>query len=187
MFNFQDIRNGAKLEINGEPFVVTYFQHVNPGKGSAFVRTKIRSLITGNVIDRTFKAGDKIDSADLEVRHMQFLYKVGTVFHFMDNENYEQMEIEGPAVEEKSKFLLENLQCDLLFHRGKAIDVDLPNHVVVRITHCEPGVKGDTVSNVTKAATVETGGVFQVPLFVEEGEYIRVDTRTGDYLERVKK
>jgi len=186
MLGITELRNGTKIEIDGEPFVVTYFQHVNPGKGSAFVRTKMRSLITGNAMERTFKAGDKITQADIENMHMQYLYANGDNLHFMNMETYEQYEISAEVVHEKRGFLKESMEVDVVFHRGMPIDVDLPNHVDLKIIHCEPGVKGDTATSVTKAATVETGAIIQVPLFVDSDDTIKIDTRTGLYIERTK-
>ncbi len=186
MYSITEIRNGTKIEISGEPFVVTWFQHVNPGKGSAFVRTKLKSLITGNVVERTFKAGEKIPKADLEERKMQFLYRDGDNFNFMDMETYEQISLTEEIVGDRVAYLKDGMEVSILFHNERAIGIDVPFHVELKVTHCEPGIKGDTVSNVTKPATVETGAVFQVPLFVEEGDVIKVDTRTGQYIERSK-
>ena len=178
-------RNGLKIELDGEPFVIVYFQHVKPGKGGAFVRTKVRNLKTGRVLDRRFRSGEKVDEADIEERKMQFLYHDGEQLVFMDTQNYEQTPFSQEQVGDLKQFLKENMDVDVLFWRGKPINISLPNFIEARITHCEPGLKGDTASNVTKPATIETGAVVQVPLFIEEGETIRVDTRSGEYVERV--
>ena len=179
------LRNGLKIELDGEPFSVVYFQHVKPGKGGAFVRTKVRNLKTGKVLDRRFRAGERLELADVEERKMQFLYKDGDQLVFMDTESYEQTPFTAEQVGEDVKFLKENLDVDVLFWRGRPLNVELPNFIEAVITQCEPGEKGDTASNVTKPATLETGAVVQVPLFVKEGEKIRVDTRSGTYVERV--
>lgn len=186
IYGITELRNGTKIELDNEPYVVTYFQHVNPGKGSAFVRTKLRSLITGNTTERTFKAGDKLPAADLESMHMQFMYIDGDVYHFMNMENYDQYELSAKVLEDKKGYLKENIEVDVLFYKGKPIDIELPNHMVLKVVFCEPGLRGDTATNVTKPATVETGAIFQVPLFVQEGDVIKIDTRTGQYLERHK-
>ncbi|MEE2677626.1 MAG: elongation factor P [Myxococcota bacterium] len=178
-------RNGLKIELDGEPYTITYFQHVKPGKGGAFVRTKVKSLKSGKVVDKRFRAGEKVELADIEERRMQYLYQDGESLVFMDNETYDQTPFSADLVGDGAKFLKENLDCDVLFWKGKPLNVDLPNFVEAVITECEPGEKGDTASNVTKPATLETGAVVQVPLFIKPGESIRVDTRSGDYVERV--
>ena len=178
-------RNGLKIELDGEPYTITYFQHVKPGKGGAFVRTKVKSLKNGKVVDKRFRAGEKVELADIEERRMQYLYQDGESLVFMDNETYDQTPFSADLVGDGAKFLKENLDCDVLFWKGKPLNVDLPNFVEAVITECEPGEKGDTASNVTKPATLETGAVVQVPLFIKPGESIRVDTRSGEYVERV--
>ena len=178
-------RNGLKLELDGNPFVITYFQHVKPGKGGAFVRTKIKNLLTGKVLDRTFRSGEKAPEADVEERKMQYLYLDGSSLVFMDTESYDQIPIEQDVVGEARLFLKENTEVDILFWKGNPVNIDLPPFVEAEITKCDPGLKGDTASNTTKPATLETGAVVQVPLFIKEGETIRVDTRTGEYSERV--
>jgi elongation factor P len=178
-------RNGLKIDLDGEPFVIVYFQHVKPGKGGAFVRTKVKNLRTGRVLDRRFRSGERVEEADIEERKMQFLYHDGEQLVFMDTQSYEQTPFSQEQLGDLRLFLKENMDVDVLFWRGRPIDIALPNFVTARITHCEPGVKGDTASNVTKPATLETGAVVQVPLFIEEGETIRVDTRSGEYVERV--
>ena len=180
-----DFRNGLKIELDGEPYTITYFQHVKPGKGGAFVRTKVKSLRTGKVLDKRFRAGEKVDEADIEERKMQYLYQDGESLVFMDNQTYDQTPFGADLVGEDRKFLKENLDCDVLFWNGRPLNVELPNFIEATITECEPGEKGDTASNVTKPATLETGAIVQVPLFIKEGEAIRVDTRSGEYVERV--
>ena len=178
-------RNGLKIELDGEPYTITYFQHVKPGKGGAFVRTKVKSLKNGKVVDKRFRAGEKVELADIEERRMQYLYQDGESLVFMDNETYDQTPFSADLVGDGAKFLKENLDCDVLFWKGKPLNVDLPNFVEAVISECEPGEKGDTASNVTKPATLETGAVVQVPLFIKPSESIRVDTRSGEYVERV--
>jgi elongation factor P len=178
-------RNGLKIELDGEPFTIVFFQHVKPGKGGAFVRTKIRNLRTGRVLDRTFRSGERVEEADIEDRRMQYLYQDGEQLVFMDTKNYEQIPFTLEQVGEARTWLKENLEVDVLFWRGRPINIELPAFIEARVTRCEPGVKGDTASGATKPATLETGAVVQVPLFIKEGEAIRVDTRTGEYVERV--
>jgi elongation factor P len=178
-------RNGLKIELDGEPFVIVYFQHVKPGKGGAFVRTKVKNLRTGRLLDRRFRAGEKVEVADIDDRKMQFLYRDGEQLVFMDSDSYDQIPFSSEQVGEAKKYLLENLVVDVLFWRGQPINIELPAFIEATVTHCEPGMKGDTASGATKPATLETGAVVQVPLFVKEGERIRVDTRTGAYVERV--
>jgi elongation factor P len=162
-------RNGLKIELDGEPFVIVYFQHVKPGKGGAFVRTKVKNLKTGRVLDRRFRAGEKVEAADIDDRKM----------------HYDQIPFSSDQVGDAKKYLIENLDVDVLFWRGQPINIELPAFIQAAVTECEPGMKGDTASGATKPATLETGAVVQVPLFVKEGERIRVDTRTGEYVERV--
>jgi elongation factor P len=178
-------RNGLKLELDGEPFTMIYFQHVKPGKGGAFVRTKVKNLKTGRVLDRTFRAGERVEEADVEEKTMQYLYQDGENYVFMDTQSFEQIPFTPEQLGDARKFLKENLDVDVLFWRGRPLNVELPSFITAQITRCEPGIKGDTASNVTKPATLETGAIVQVPLFVKEGETIRVDTRSGEYVERV--
>ena len=178
-------RNGLKIELDGEPFSIIYFQHVKPGKGGAFVRTKVRNLKSGKVLERRFRAGERVELADVEDRKMQYLYQDGEQLVFMDSQTYEQIPFSAEHVGDARKFLKENTDVDVLFWRGQPINIELPSFITAVITECEPGIKGDTASNVTKPATLETGAIVQVPLFVKEGETIRVDTRSGEYVERV--
>jgi len=180
-----NFRNGLKIEIDGEPFVITYFQHVKPGKGGAFVRTKIKNLLNGKSVDKTFRSGEKVSEAEIEERTMQYLYKDGDDCIFMDTKNYEQIPITDDVIGDNAKFLLENAEVDVLFWKRNPVNIELPSFVEIAITQSDPGVKGDTSSGATKPATLETGAVIQVPLFLKEGEKVRVDTRTGEYCERV--
>jgi elongation factor P len=181
-----DFRKGLKIELEGEPYIITDFLHVKPGKGGAFVRTKLKSLVTGNVIDRTFRSGEKVQTPDLEEKTMQYLYHEGDTYHFMDSNTYEQFTLAGKLLGTDSNFLQENVEVMILFHNGQPIGVELPLFVELTIVQTEPGVKGDTASGGTKPATVETRAVILVPLFLNEGDVIKVDTRTGEYIERVK-
>jgi len=180
-----DFKNGLKIEISGEPYTIVNFQHVKPGKGGAFVRTKLKNLRNGKVIDKTFRAGEKVGTPDIEERKMQFLYFDGDGLIFMDTETYDQIPFTQEQVGDSRKYLTENLDCDVLFWNGKPINVELPSFIEAEITQCDPGLKGDTAQGATKPATIETGAVVTVPLFLKEGERIRVDTRSGDYVERV--
>ncbi len=186
MYTTTDFRKGLKIEIGGEPYLIVDFQHVKPGKGGAFVRTRLKSLITGNVIDQTFRSGDRVDKPDLEEREMQFLYEAEEEYHFMDTKNYEQLFLTADQLGEGKGYLKENLVIKALFHNGKPIGVEFPNFVELKVIQTEPGVRGDTATGATKPATLESGAVIQVPLFVEGGEVIRIDTRTHEYIERVK-
>ncbi|HTF33141.1 MAG TPA: elongation factor P [Myxococcota bacterium] len=178
-------RNGLKIELDGEPFTMIYFQHVKPGKGGAFVRTKVKNLKTGRVLDRTFRSGEKLEEADVVERKMQYLYQDGEDLVFMDTETFEQIPFSAAQVGDARKWLKENLDIEVLFWRGQPINIEIPSFVEYTITRCDPGLKGDTAQGATKPATLETGAVVQVPLFVKEGERIRVDTRSGEYFERV--
>jgi len=178
-------RNGLKIELDGEPFVMTYFQHVKPGKGGAFVRTKVKNLKSGRVLDRTFRSGEKVDEADVEEKTMQYLYADGDSLIFMDNQTYDQIPFSREQVGDGIQFLKENLEVQVVFWRGQPITLDLPQFIEAVITQTDPGMKGDTASGATKPATLETGATVNVPLFLKEGETVRVDTRSGEYIERV--
>jgi elongation factor P len=177
-------KNGLRIEIDGEPLVITYFQHVKPGKGGAFVRTKLKNLRTGRSYDQTFRAGERVQEADVEDRRMQYLYLDGDSLVFMDTQTYDQLPFSAEVVGDIRLFLKENTEVDVLFWKGRPINIDLPNFIEAEVTKCDPGVKGDTASGATKPATIETGAVLQVPLFVKEGDRIRVDTRSREYIER---
>lgn len=187
MISTNQFRKGLKIEINGEPFNIVGFQHVKPGKGNAFVRTRLKSMTSGNVLEKTFKSGEKVEKPDLDERDTEFLYQQGEDYTFMDMENYEQFTILESDLGDAVKFLKDNTKAALVFYKGKAIDIELPIFINLKIKQTDPGVRGDTVSGATKPATLETGAVVQVPLFIEEGENIKIDTRTGTYVERVKK
>jgi elongation factor P len=179
-------RNGLKIEIDGQPYNMVYFQHVKPGKGGAFVRTKLKNLRNGKIVEKTFRSGERVDEADVADCRMQYLYQDGDSLVFMDTQSYEQMSIPAESLGDTRLFLQENIEVDVLLYKGAAISVELPAFIESVITKTEPGIKGDTASGSTKPATIEAGAVVQVPLFVKEGEKIRVDTRTGAYVERVK-
>jgi elongation factor P len=185
MYDTSEIRKGLKVLIDGNPFTIVEFQFVKPGKGQAFTRTKFKNLLTGAVIERNLRSGEKLEPANVEEKSMQNLYREGEDFVFMDNQNYEQIHVNKDIIGDDWKFLKDNLECAVLIFNERPVGVTLPTFVVVKITECEPGVRGDTSGNVTKPATIETGAVVGVPLFVKQGETIRVDTRTGDYIERV--
>lgn len=188
MATTSDIKNGMCIEYEGDTYIITYFQHVKPGKGNAFVRTKLKSLTNGRVIDNTFQAGHKIDDVRVERRNYQFMYADDDYFHFMHNETFEQVSLEKHMIE-NSQFLKEGGAADILFHSIKEIPLAcmLPQHVTMEITYIEPGMKGDTASNTLTPATIETGAIVRVPLFIKLGDHIKIDTTTGEYLERVKK
>ena len=180
-------RNGLKIELDGNPFVITYFQHVKPGKGGAFVRTKVKNLLNGKVLERTFRSGEKIAEPDVEDRKMQYLYLDGTDLVFMDTTTYDQTPISQDVVGEGLLFLKENTEVSVLFWRGEPVNIELPAFVQATVTKSDPGLKGDTSSGASKPATIETGATIQVPLFIKEGDVIRVDTRSREYVERVNK
>ena len=186
MYSTTDFRKGLKIEMEGEPYIIVDFQHVKPGKGGAFVRTRLKSLVTGNVIDQTFRSGDRVDTPDLEEREMQFLYETGGEYHFMDIHTFEQLFLTADNLGESKDFLKENLVIKALFHNKRPIGIEVPMFVELKVIKSDPGVRGDTAAGATKPATLESGAVIQVPLFVEEGETIRVDTRTHEYITRVK-
>ena len=186
MIYASDFRKGITFDLNGEPHVVLDFQHVKPGKGAAFVRTKYRNILTGATREEAFNPNDKFPNAHIETRTMQYLYSDGELYYFMDQETYEQVPLMEEQVEEAIKYLRENDEATIKFYKGSAFLVEAPNFVTLKVIETEPGVKGDTATNVTKAATVETGAVIQVPIFIEEGETIQIDTRTGEYLGRAK-
>jgi elongation factor P len=179
-----DLRPGIKVEMDGVPFVVTNFQWVKPGKGGAFMRTKLRNLRTGSVIERTFRTEEKLPTADLEENRVQFLYQSGDEFHFMNTETYEQFFLSEDQLGEARKYLKEEMVVTIVSHRGTPLTVEVPTFVELFIQDTDPGVRGDTASGGSKPATLETGAVIQVPLFINVGDRVRVDTRTGAYIER---
>ncbi|HVH98597.1 MAG TPA: elongation factor P [Enhygromyxa sp.] len=180
-----ELKKNAKLEIDGQPWVVTDFQFVKPGKGQGLYKCKIRNMITGAVIDRTWRSGERLETADVESRKYEYLYASGDGFTFMDSASYEQVELQAALVGDDASFLMDNLSVDILFYNGRPVGLTLPSHVIMEVVDAEPGVKGDTATNVTKGATVQTGYHVQVPLFIKVGDKLKIDTRTGEYIERV--
>lgn len=187
MISANELRSGITFEVDGELFVVISYQHIKPGKGSPFVRVKMKSLETQNIVERTFRPEDKFKKAFLERKPMQYLYKEGDNFVFMDLETYEQLYLSADDIGDNANFLKDNLEIQVVFYKNKPVSVELPNFVELEVIETEPGVKGDTATSAMKSAVVETGYKLQVPLFVNQGDVIRVDTRTGEYLERVGK
>ena len=185
MATTNDLKNGLVLNLDGQLWAVVEFQHVKPGKGGAFVRTKLKNVLSGKVVDRTFNAGTKVETATVDKRDMQYLYKDGEDFVFMDSSTYDQLHIGAATVGDAANFLLENQEAMVAVHEGTPLYVELPTSVVLEITYTEPGLQGDRSTGGTKPATVETGYEIAVPLFLETGTKVKVDTRTGDYLGRV--
>jgi elongation factor P len=186
-YQTSDIRNGLKIEMDGYPWSVVYFQFVKPGKGTAFTRVKLKNLMTGNVIERTFRSGESLEEADIEEHTMQYLYKDDESFYFMNQENFEQTPIPVSVVGEQALWLLDEAMCKVMFYKGRPVSIEGPTFVELEVTYTEPGARGNTATGTGKAATLSTGAVVQVPLFIEQGEWLRIDTRTGEYVERVKK
>lgn len=186
VYNAGDLRKGVKIEIDGQPFLMVDLEFVKPGKGQALYRCRLRNMITGAQMDRTYRSGDSFQSADVEERQMQYLYNDGSFYTFMDQQTYEQFHLTEEQIGENKNYLIDNLVVDMLLFQDKPIGVTLPNFVVVTVTQADPWAKGDTATNVTKPVTVNTGYVLQVPAFVSEGEKIQIDTRTGQYVTRVK-
>ncbi len=185
-YNTSEFRKGLKVQIDGDPYIMIECNFVKPGKGQALYKCKLRNLLRGTVLDRTYKSGDSLDAASIEEIDAQFLYRQGEHFVFMDNESYEQYELSPEQVDDAWKYLKESMICVLVLYNNQPISMTPPNHVVVRVEYCEPGARGNTATNVTKPAKVDTGAEFAVPAFVEIGDLIRIDTRTGEYVERVK-
>ena len=184
MITAGDFRNGVTFEYEGNVYQIIQFQHVKPGKGAAFVRTKIKIVITGGVVEKTFNPTDKMPKAHIDRRDMQYLYNDGELYYFMDQETYEQLPLSGDILEGALPFLKDEMVVKVLSYKGKVFGVEPPNFVELKIVETEPGFKGDTATGATKPATLETGYVLNVPLFIDEGTVIRVDTRTGEYMER---
>ena len=180
-----DFKNGVTFEMDGKVYSIIEFQHVKPGKGAAFVRTKYRNILSGATREEAFNPNDKFPKAHIETKVMQYLYNDGELYYFMDPETYDQIPLAENTVEEAMKYLRENDEATIKFYKGNAFLVEAPNFVDLKVIETEPGVKGDTATNVTKACTLETGAIIQVPIFINEGDVIRIDTRTGDYMERV--
>ena len=184
MISAGDFRNGVTFEMDGNVVQIIEFQHVKPGKGAAFVRTKIRNVITGSVVEKTFSPTDKFPTAYVERKDMQYLYNDGDLYYFMDNETYENIPISKSTLGDNFKFVKENMDCKILSYKGNVFGVEPPFFVELQVTQPDPGFKGDTATNATKPAVLETGAEIKVPLFINEGDMIRVDTRTGEYMER---
>ncbi len=184
MISAGDFRKGITFEMDGDVYQIIDFQHVKPGKGAAFVRAKVRSVMSGATKDITFNPSERYPKAQIETKEMQYLYNDGELFYFMDTENYEQLPLNKEAVEEAMIYIKENDNVTIRFFKGNPFEVQAPNFVELEVTETEPGVKGDTATGATKAATVETGAVIQVPLFVNIGDVLKIDTRTGEYLSR---
>jgi elongation factor P len=184
MYSTADFRRGLKIEIEGKPYIIVDFQHVKPGKGGAFVRTKIKNLETGQVLEQTFRAGTKLDVPDLEQKFVQYLYQEGEQYVFMDTQTYDQVYVTGDYLGDAVNYLIPNIEVQVLYYKGRPIGVDMPTSIVMTVASTEPGMRGDTATGATKPATMETGLVVAVPLFIEEGQRLKIDTRSGEYIER---
>lgn len=187
MYTTSDLRKGLKIEIDGDPYVITDFQFVKPGKGQALYRCKLKNIITGATMDRTYRSADKVGKPDLMQREMVYSYPEGDHYVFMDESSYEQITVDKDVVGDMKFFLVEDMQVKVLFFNDTAIDIEMPNFVEKQITETEPGARGDTATNVTKPAKVDNGYEIHVPLFIKEGDWVRIDTRTGEYADRVSK
>ncbi len=185
MYSTADFRTGLKIELDGKPFIITEFLHVKPGKGGAFVRTKLKNMITGQVLEKKFRAGEKIALPNIQEKVMQYLYQDKGEFCFMDNETFDQVFLTAEQLRDKRLFLKENIEVKVLIYNDRIVDIELPNFVDLKIIQTDPGIKGDTVTGGSKPATLESEAVIQVPLFVNIGDIIRVDTRSKEYIERV--
>ena len=184
MYSTSDFKLGLKIEIDGKPFIVVDFLHFKPGKGGAFVRSKLKNMITGQVLEKTFRAGEKVGKPNVQEQMMQYLYQDKGEYCFMDNESYEQIFLTEDVMKDSILFLKENTDVKVLLYNDKVVEIELPNFVDLEITETEPGIKGNTATGATKPATVESGGIIQVPLFVNIGDKVRIDTRTKSYMER---
>jgi elongation factor P len=185
-FNTSDFRKGLKVQLDGDPYLMIQCDFVKPGKGQALYKCKLRNLLRGTVLDRTYKSGDSLDAAEIDEIQAQFLYRQQDQFVFMDSQTYEQYEMTKEQVDEAWKYLKEAMVCSIVLFNNRPISISPPNHVVLKVEYCEPGAKGNTATNVTKPCRVETGADIGCPVFVEMGDLIRIDTRTGEYIERVK-
>ncbi|MCR4842335.1 MAG: elongation factor P [Eubacterium sp.] len=185
MISAGDFRNGVTIELEGNIYQIIEFQHVKPGKGAAFVRTKLKNIVSGGVVEKTFRPTEKCEQAHIDRKDMQYLYNDGALYYFMDNETYDQVSLGEDTVGDALKFVKENDTCKVCSHKGSVFSVEPPLFVELEITETEPGIKGDTATGATKPATVETGAQVNVPLFVNQGDVIKIDTRTGEYLSRV--
>lgn len=186
MISTNEFKKGLYIEVDNVPFEIVEFQHVKPGKGNAFVRTRMKNLINNNVLERTFKSGDKVGEPELEHKRMQFLYQDGSGYQFLDLDSFDQIHLEANAVGEKKYFLIENLEIEVLYYQGRPIAVEMPNFVSLQVTYCEPALRGDTVSGGGKPATLSTGLLVQVPYHIKQGDMLKIDTRTSEYVEKVK-
>ena len=186
MYETSDIRKNLKIKMDGEPYVVVSFQFVKPGKGVAFTRTRLKNMITGAVLEKTFRSGEKLEEADLVEQRLQFMY-ADDFYHFMNTETYDQIELTPEQVGAARNFLLENLEVDILFFNEKPIGITLPTFIEIEVMESEPGIKGDTATGGTKPVTLSTGAKVHVPLFINQSDWLKIDTRTGEYVERVKK
>jgi elongation factor P len=185
MYSTSDFRKGLKIELDGQPYIMIDFLHVKPGKGGAFIRTRLKNILTGAVLNKTFRSGEKFAEAGIEEVKMQYLYQTEDEFYFMNNETYEQIGVPSDQVGDTKHFIKEGMTISVLFHKGAPVSVESPLFVEMAIKETAPGIKGDTVSGGTKPAVLETGYRLQVPLFLNEGDVIKIDTRTGEYIERV--
>lgn len=185
MISTSDFRTGLTILLDGDVYSIVDFQHVKPGKGAAFVRTKLKNVKTGSTTEKTFRAGEKVERAQMESREMQYLYNSGDDYFFMDTDNYEQLTISREQLGNNIKYLKENMNIDVLMYEGQIFGIDLPNSVELTVVATDPGIKGDTASGGSKPATMETGLVIQVPFFINVGDVLRIDTRSGEYIERV--
>ena len=179
-----DFKNGVTFEMEGKVYSIIEFQHVKPGKGAAFVRTKIRDVINGSVVEKTFSPTDKFPTAFIERKEMEYSYEDGGLYYFMDQETYDMVPVDAANIDDNFKFVKENMVCKILSYKGNVFGVEPPTFVTLQVTQTDPGFKGDTATNATKPATLETGAEIKVPLFIDEGESINIDTRTGEYLSR---
>lgn len=188
MYETSDIRKGLRIELDNEPYAIIEFQFVKPGKGNAFTRTRVRNMISGSVLDRTFKTGEKLKPADTQERTMQFLYRdeADGRFHFMDNSDYEQVSLDAETVGDAVHYMIDNMEVAVAFFRDRPIGISLPNFVVLQVVEAPPGEKGNTVTGASKPVVMSTGYTVNAPMFVSEGEMLKIDTRTGEYVERVK-
>jgi elongation factor P len=187
MYTTSDLRKGLKIEIDGDPYVITDFQFVKPGKGQALYRCKLKNIITGSTMDRTYRSADKVGKPDLMQREMVYSYPEGDHYVFMDESTYEQVTVDKDVIGDMKYFLVEDMQIKVLFFNDVAIDIEMPNFVEKEIVETEPGARGDTATNVTKPAKVDNGYEIHVPLFIKEGDWVRIDTRTGEYADRISK
>lgn len=185
-YNTSEFRKGLKVQIDGDPYLMIECNFVKPGKGNALYKCRLRNLVRGTVLDRTYKGGDSLEAADIEEIEVQFLYRQGDGWFFMDNVTFEQYELTNEQVDDAGKYIKENMNCSIVLYNNTPITLSPPNHVELKVEYCEPSARGDTATNVTKPAKVETGAEFLVPPFINTGDVVRIDTRTGKYVERVK-